>query len=166
MTTIPPLFLALLLATSGAAAADKPAEPARVMTLTRTAVLFSGLELRLDDALRGRDTAALDSLVSDDFELRESSAPGQPVPRAEWLKRPAPASDLAIGQLGVHDFGDTAVVSFAQQQVHDGKAGTRSQRFIVDVWRKDAGGWRLVVRYQPAAATTIAGEDTAPSGKG
>jgi len=116
--------------------------PARVMTLTRTVKQFSELENQLDDALRAHDDAALAKLLAANFELRSGAAPGQPTPRAEWLAGALPPKPQ-ISQMAVHEYGNVAVVSFADAAQH---------AFVVDVWNKTDDHYALSVRYVSAAS--------------
>ncbi len=141
------------------------ADHGKILTLTRTAVLFSQLESELSLALRDKDDKALGKLLAADFEQRNASHPGQPMPRADWLKLQAPSADATIDQIAVHDFGDTAVVSFEMEEPAAGKAATRSTRMLVDVWRKSGQNWQLAVRYQ-SPASLLKAADRQPDGKG
>lgn len=123
-----------------------------IVTMTRGMRVFGDAEARIVAALKGRDAAVLDGLVAPDFEQRTQAAPGTPLPREDWLKQ-APAAAVQSGgfrQMAVHDFGDTAVVSF--QWLHP------APDFIVDVWRKKTGtdDWELAVRYASGAAPAAA----------
>jgi ketosteroid isomerase-like protein len=132
--------------------------------MTRTGVMFSALEKSLDAAARNKDQAGLAKLLSEDFELRESATPGQPVPRADWLARAGGAGTMALSQVGVHDFGDTAVVSFSMSGAHGMAAG--STIFVVDVWHRVNGQWQLAVRFQPTSGSATETGDVKPDGKG
>jgi len=117
-------------------------EPGRVMTLTRTVKTFSELENQLDDARRSHDETALGKLLAANFEQRNGTAPAAPTPRADWLaQKSAPKSD--ISQMAVHEYGNVAVVSFADAAQH---------AFIVDVWNKTDDHYALSVRYLSAAS--------------
>ena len=115
------------------------------MTVTRSVKVFSELENQLDDARRGHDAAALSKLLAANFEQRSAHAPSAPTPRAEWLA-PAPAP-AQISQMAVHEYGDVAVVSFAE---------ATQRAFIVDVWTKTGDSYALSVRYTSAAPAAAA----------
>ena len=133
------LLLALSLASlAGAAAAQAPT---RIMTLTRTVKIFSELENQLDEARRNHDEVALAKLLAANFEQRKGTAPAAPTPRADWLAQTsAPKSD--ISQMAVHEYGNVAVVSFAD---------AAQRAFVVDVWNKSDDHYALSVRYLSAA---------------
>ena len=116
--------------------------PGRVMTLTRTVKTFSELENQLDDARRSHDETALGKLLAANFEQRSGAAPAQPIPRGDWLAQP-PAERTEIGQMAVHEYGNVAVVSFADAAQH---------AFVVDVWNKTDDHYALSVRYVSTAS--------------
>lgn len=134
--------------------------------MTRFVKVFTDLEYDLIDALRNNDKAALDLLVSQDFEQREASRPGDPVTRGDWIasndtKHPGIAD---LTGLAVHDRGDFAIASFRL------RLQTR-ELFIVDVWRKKgADGYELLTRYvssqHSGAAAPATPRASAPDGKG
>jgi hypothetical protein len=153
------LVLGSCLVAWGAAAGQAPptSSPRRGVTQgvtpTRTAVLFGGLERDLVEAIRHHDTAALDRLLADDFELHGNAHPGEPVAREDWQEAvlAAPPAAFRLSETSVHTAGeDTAIVSFAYEQ--QAKAPAPSGRFsFVDVWRKQEGAWRLEIRYAAPA---------------
>jgi hypothetical protein len=157
-------LLPFVLLAAAIPALAQPAAPApasrMVLTMTRPMHIFSEREGMLADALRKTDHASIDRLLAQDFELREGSAPVQPVPRAQWIDtHPGFAAD----QMAVHDYGDVAVVSFVNTA-----AGAKSKNatFVVDVWQKQGEDWRLAVRYQSQLGTRKAATgDIKPSGK-
>jgi hypothetical protein len=116
--------------------------PGRVMTVTRTVKQFSELENQLDSALRAHDDAALTKLLAANFELRSAAAPGQPLPRAEWLAQPLPPKPQT-SQMAVHEYGTVFVVSFLDVAQH---------AFIIDVWNKADDHYALSVRYTNATS--------------
>ena len=112
--------------------------PGRVMTMTRTAKQFGDLEIRIDDAARKHDQAALEKLLAPRFEQRDAAAPGRPLPRADFIRRLLAQSGgdgFVMSDIAVHEFGATAVVSYAATQ------------FVVDVWVKNGDDYQLAVRY-------------------
>jgi ketosteroid isomerase-like protein len=145
---------AALVLGSALAAASATAAPRNVQTPTRTAVQFGGYERELAGAVQHHDTAALDRLLAEDFELRGNVTPGEPVPREDWQEAvlATPPQSFTVSDVSVHTAGpDTAVVSFLYEQ--QAAAPAPSGRFaFVDVWRRQAGRWRLAVRF--AAPTT------------
>jgi hypothetical protein len=117
----------------------------RIPTVTRLVKIFSQLEGEL--YTKAADSAALERMLDPAFEMRDGAAPGEPIPRDEWIRRSRSAGwTPRIDQMAVHDFGDVAIVSF--RQVETGR--TRHERFIVDCWKRTGDGWQLAVRYASA----------------
>ena len=116
-----------------------------------------------------RDVAALDLLLDANFEVRRGAAPGTPIPRDEWLRTAAGASNSPrIDQLAVHDFGAVAVVSFSQVDVATKPSSKAAkQRMIVDCWTRSGDRWLLTVRYEGAAmpARPASQGDKRPTGR-
>lgn len=123
----------------------------RIPSLTRLVQLFANLEATLSDAQAKGDAAILANLLGERFEMRIASRPGEPVPRAEWLKNSK--SQGLIGQpeqLAVHDYGELAVASFLLK-----REPGHSAVFIVDVWRRTAETWKLDTRYVANASADV-----------
>jgi hypothetical protein len=169
-----PCLLALLLTVSGSAslfidrAHAQDADHGKISILSRAAKIFSENEQALDDALRNHDEAELAKLLAADFELRRAENPGEPVPRADWLKLAAPDPQSHRGQMTVHDHGEIAIASFRRVQPSAGAEQPESQAYVVDVWKKQGQGWQLLTRYESKLAPADAAEpnDVAPDGKG
>jgi hypothetical protein len=127
--------------------------PGRVPTVTRLVKLFMEREDALAAAMSRGDAAAITQTLADDFELRTGARASAPVPRADFLanaERMRPAAHAA-GRMAVHDLGSIAIVSFVQGE------DARAAIFVVDVWRQEAGDWKLAVRYaSPAGAPDFA----------
>jgi hypothetical protein len=118
------------------------AQEGRVSTVTRTVKQFGDLERQLQTA---SDANTKSALMVDDFEERVCSAPGVPIPRAEWLAQPASQGKLT--QEAVHEYGPIAIYS-ALRSVQG------SDEMLVDTWRQEANNWKLAVRYRcPASGT-------------
>jgi ketosteroid isomerase-like protein len=118
-------------------------------TMTRNVLTFMELEKEWANAVQQHDTAALDKLVGDKFELRSSAVPGVPTPRAESLKESLALAPFksAIGQMAVHDYGDLMVVSFLWRIDAPKEAGLAQQVFVVDTWKRNGDSWQVLVRY-------------------
>jgi hypothetical protein len=151
---IAPLVLALLAAPGAAAAQAPPTASGRGpnITVTRLVKLFGGLETDWLAAIRNRDETALGALLADDFEMRLASRPGEPIPRAEWIKH-ALASPTTAGwtvrEMAARDLGCTVIVSF-RLAPGAGAIGARPV-FVVDTWVQEHGTWRVAARYVGAA---------------
>lgn len=116
-----------------------------VPTVTRLVKLFIDLEQTLDQQLANGDKADIGHLLADDFEQRNGGAPGNPVPRADWLRQMPRFRLGEISQMAAHDHGNIAVVSFLATR--SGKSA-----FVVDVWKNQQGQWQLATRYVSGAA--------------
>ena len=137
-----------------ASAADTPAT-GRIPTVTRLVKIFLEMEDALAAGIRSGNAAAVEKMLAEDFELRVASNPGNPTPRAEWLRlslaKPGPA--LRIEQMAVHDFGEIAVVSFLQAAGTAQKRDAARDIATVDVWKRSGDTWLLAVRYAGPAAS-------------
>jgi hypothetical protein len=136
-----------------------PADGRRSVTATRFVGMFGGLEREVADAVKSRETAALDRLLVDEFELLSASHPDQPVDRDAWQDSVLGTSveSFKISNVSVHMVGESAaLVAFSYEQ--RAKAPAHSGRFtFVDLWRRENSLWRLHVRYAASA-----GEATVP----
>lgn len=166
MSRIPLPIVALAALLAGAAALARPpaAGAPRIPTVSRAVMRFAGLERELADAVRAHDAARLKQLLAEDFEQRDANAPDVPTPRAPWLAHLPPAfADAALERFAVHDYGDTAVVSFTLTlPADDSRAEAMPTDFVVDVWRKAGERWQLAVRYIGAGDATRAFPGSAP----
>jgi hypothetical protein len=117
------------------ASAANAQAPGRVATMTRTAKLFSDLEGRINDAASRHDQAALEKFLAPQFEQRDASSPGQPLPRADFIGKLMAQPGGALHDMAVHEFGTTFVVSYAAKQ------------FVVDVWVRNGDDYQLAARY-------------------
>lgn len=119
-----------------------------VVSPTRLVVVFSQLAEELDTAAKQADAGILDKLLAPNFELRIGAMPGNPVPRAAWLRqmRTSPEAKLALAQMAVHDLGNVAIVSYLNM-----RAASKNDVYVVDVWKKQDLSWQLAVRYASPA---------------
>ena len=148
--------LALTLASVSAAVIAQPlAGVGRVPTVTRLVKLVAEHEQALQAAVAARDATALGRLLDDGFEMRVGAAPGQPVPRAEWLEaqRGGARVEYRFEQIAVHEVPGAAIASFTMVPA----AGARATPlFVVDTWVGSGDEWRLKVRYVASTAPTQA----------
>ena len=137
----------------GSFAAQNETASNRIPTVTRLVQLFTGLEATLSEAQSKGDAETLGNLLTDNFEMRIDASPGEPIPRAEWLKRVLEQRRAAQSeQMAVHDYGDIAIVSFLLKSEVTPKHS--SAIFIVDVWRKAGADWKLATRYAANASSS------------
>ncbi len=172
------LVALLMVALSVPVAAQSDGPPSgRIPTVSRLVMVFSRLELSLDHAFATNDAAAAAALLTPAFEQRDATAPGTPVPRAQWLAAMLgqPPRDARISQMAVHDFGPLAVVSFRMEYLPSVAAAAPVPLLVTDVWQQSGSDWHLAVRYAaaadsstpvPGAPATVPAPRTTPSGKG
>jgi hypothetical protein len=121
----------------------------RIPTVTRLVKIFLDREGELLDAMRGKDAAAVERQLADDFELRVGHRPGVPIPRADFVGhvRAETIAGYSIEQMAVHEIGTTAIVSFMLRpeagRVREGLVPL----FVVDTWTGGIDNYRLRVRY-------------------
>ncbi|GAB3456779.1 hypothetical protein GCM10027321_10670 [Massilia terrae] len=150
-------ILAASLACASAIAGGQAEVPKRgVPTMTRNVLTFTTLENDWADAVARHDTATLDKLVADRFELRSSAAPGVPTPRAESLRQSLALAPFksAVTQMAVHEYPDLMVVSFLWT-IDSTDTSLAKKVFVVDTWKRNGDGWQVAVRYaSPVDVTT------------
>ena len=146
--TLALLGVAMLASPLGAQTAGDAA-PGRIPTVTRLVKLFLELESALTTSVHDGNAAAVDKMLAEDFEMRVASMPGNPTPRAEWIRlsRGKGASTARIEQMAVHDFGDVCVVSFLQTGIAGNRGDVPNDIFMTDVWKRTGDSWKLAVRY-------------------
>ncbi len=144
----------------------------RIVTTTRLVARFSELEERLAAAIKRKDESALNNLLSDDFDQWTPAPPGDPIPREDWLSSVLAGFTLdsfSIRQMAVRSLDKFQLVSFVLSR----KAlchGTdcSADAFIIDLWQEQAGGPRLVARYEallPSPLQRSARLPPTPTGK-
>ena len=109
------------------------------------------IELRTMEAIKQKDTAALISILSEDFTHRTPT--GVDANRSEFLQGIAnlPLEVLSISgdNLKVNVYGETAVLTGVQRVTVrdvDGKEESGAGAFM-DVFVKTKDGWRMVLAY-------------------
>lgn len=125
----------------------------QIVTQTRLQVLFSDLESQWLKAVQQKDEATLNRILADDFEVWAPEAPGDPIPREDWLKK-AFASKLQsfrLRQMAVRSASpEIAIASFVLSETLNRAGPPQTQNhFVVDVWAKGGEGdnWRCTDRY-------------------
>jgi len=130
----------------------------RIPTVTRLVKLFLDKESSLIEAIDNQDKKAVSKLLADDFEMRVGAIPGNPVPRAAWIRKSftEAKSSSTLEQMAVHDYGKTAVVSFSRL-IKGADSEQERTIFIVDIWTQAAGDWVLSARYAGPAGADASG---------
>lgn len=143
----------LVIATAAITTGQEPVKPKltpTIMTATRQATLFTGLEKRILLAVQKKDKSSLQALLADDFEIAMPDA--DPLAGDDWLDSVV-ANDFSlksfvVRQLSVADLGEAAVVKFDRIQQATYKSNNESgEYFVVDLWKKSGDSWKLTNRY-------------------
>lgn len=112
--------------------------------------MFSQLETRLETAFQKRDSATLEKMLGDDFEVWSPRPSGDPIARDEWLQM-APElrpQSFRLSQMAVRTFGQLQIVSFVLTAT---VSGAPQAHFVVDVWQGSGENVKLQVRYESPA---------------
>ncbi len=143
----------ILIAITVFAAAQEPVKPnlsPQIITATKQVTLFSGLEKQVLQAVEKKDKAALEAMLTDEFQIEMPNA--DPLAGEDWVDS-VMAKDFSlkafvIRQMSVADLGDYAVVKFdrIQQAIYKGKNDS-GEFFVVDLWKKSGDSWQLANRY-------------------
>jgi hypothetical protein len=117
--------------------------------VTRLVKIVTGLEAELADGIRSGKPDAAEALLAEDFEMRLSNGPGQPIPRADWLREAIarPGAPATLEQVAVHEIGELAIASFQQRTPAGSGRKTDEVIFVVDVWKRQGETWKLAIRY-------------------
>ena len=157
VTLLLALYVTMLISLPATASAQE--NRVRIPNVTRWVRLFSQMEYDLCEAVRKRDKQAVSKLLTADFEMRTGSVPGNPIPRAVWMRQSLnePKLQCNLEQMAVHDYNKMLIVSFLWTVTPDAQPGAERQVFIVDTWQQQAGAWKLAVRYAaPGGKSKIA----------
>ena len=128
----PAVIVSMLLALVAVLAHAQPAATRGVQSLQQA-------ETTLLQAIHDNDTAGIERLLDADFEMHVAQQPGIPVVREDWVR------SAVRPNAGVWRIQQLAVGSFLLEPL--GGPAKRTAVFIVDTWRHDKEGWRLLVRH-------------------
>jgi hypothetical protein len=135
------------------ASAQEPVSPKltpTITTATKQVTLFTGLEKQMLQAVQKKDRAALEAMLTDEFEIAMPGADSLAGP--DWvdsvMAKDFSLKSYVIRQMSVADLGDAAVVKFdrIQQATHKGRSES-GEFFVVDLWKKSGDSWKLANRY-------------------
>jgi hypothetical protein len=156
------VFTSIILAASLAVSAQEPVKPPlnpRIITATRQVTLFSGLERQLLQTVQKKDKAALQAMLTEEFQVEMPNA--DPMPGEDWvdsvMAKDFTLKSSAIREVSVVDLGNAAVVKFERRQdaINKGKADS-GEFFVVDVWKKDGDAWKLANRFVSRSSVSAA----------
>ena len=162
------IFFGVVIACVAAQEPTKPNLTPTIITATKQVTLFTGLEKQLLQAVQKKDKTAVEAITADDFEIAMPNA--DPLAGVDWedsVMAPAFAlKSFGIRQMSVADLGDAAVVKFmrAQEATYKGKDES-GDFFVVDLWKKSAGSWKLSNRYVARVGAAPPKVAPKPSGK-
>ena len=165
------LFFILLscIVLAGAQEPVKPKLTPTIITATRQVTLFTGLEKQLLQAVQKKDKPALQAMTTDEFQIEMPDA--DPLPGEDWLDSIA-AKDFTlksfiIRQMSVADLGDSAVVKYDRiQRATYQEKDESGEFFVIDVWKKSGGDWKLANRYVSKAGPAPASPKIQPKPTG
>lgn len=149
-----------ILAVAFISAAQEPLKPPltpRIITATRQVSLFSGLENDMLQNVTSKKQSAIESMLTDDCQIYQPDA--DPLDGPDWLQS-VMAKDLnlksfMLRQVSVIDLGDSAVVNYTRVQEATYKSKpANGEFFVVDLWKKDGGSWKLASRYVSKVSST------------
>lgn len=151
----------MLIATSLFSAAQEPVKPAltpRIITATKQVAMFTGLENQLLQAVRKKDKAAAQAMLSDDLTIEMPDA--DPMVGDDWLDS-VMAQDYTLKEFGVRqvsaiDLVNAVVVKFdrIQEATLNGKPDD-GEFFVVDLWKKNGDTWKLASRYVTKVSSIV-----------
>jgi hypothetical protein len=164
-------LLSALIALTIFAMAQEPVKPKlnpRIITATRQVTMFSNLEIQLLEAVRKKDKAGLQAMLTDDFAIDMPNA--DRLPGEDWLDsvmaKDYILKNFGVRQVSVADLGDAAVVKFdrPQEATHKGIADS-GDFFVVDLWKKDGDTWKLANRFVSKVSSVLPKGAPKPTGK-
>lgn len=99
-----------------------------------------------------RDVDVLEEMLASDFALIVSATPDRSLSRADWLATACTrylASEFRYRDVQVRELGEglAAMSSIAEFEAKIDGASRTGPLFIVDIWRREAGTWRVCARY-------------------
>jgi len=146
------LVILLFMVTFLAFAEDRAIKP-QGPPKNKLQVFFSELETQWLKAAQDKDPAALNRIVSDNFQQQTPASPGNSMSRSDWLLATFGRRVLSfhVRQLAVREISPTiSVVSFVQTETYKETATAETdEKFIVDIWINSGAGdnWRCSDRY-------------------
>jgi ketosteroid isomerase-like protein len=132
------------------------AVPQRPTTTENTEEVLADLERQWDDAVRTRDTEALNRLIADDFRYLSPFSGSANATKEQQVKMfgDLKASEKnvtrsnAITDTTLHVSGDTAIATGLATTTSKTPGGESKERGrFIHVWRKRGGQWRMVADH-------------------
>jgi hypothetical protein len=145
-------FFSIFLLVSAVPAQEpvKPPLTPRIITATRQVTLFTGIEKQMLQAVESKNRAQLESMLAEDCSIALPRADS--LDCSDWLdsvmSKEFSLQTFAIRGMSVTDMGDASLVNYerVQKASHEGK-DVSGEFFVLDLWKKSGGSWKLVNRY-------------------
>lgn len=152
--------IATIFAITSFSAAQEPVKPPltpRIITATRQVSLFGGLENDMLRKVRSKNQSAIESMLTDDCQIYQPDA--DPLDGPDWVQsvmaKDFTLKSFMLRQVSVLDLGDSAVVNYTRVQEATYKSrSANGEFFVVDLWKKDGGSWKLASRYVSKISST------------
>jgi ketosteroid isomerase-like protein len=165
--------IVVILAVTSWSVAQEPLQPTltpRIITATRQVSLFSGMEKELLNNVQAKNQVAIESMLADDCQIYQPDA--DPLGGPDWIDsvmaKDFRLKSFMIRQVSVIDLGDSALVNYTRVQEATYKSKPENgEFFVVDLWKKDSGSWKLASRYvsKISATATMPKGPIRPTGK-
>ena len=165
--------IAAVLAITAMSASQEPVKPPlnpRIITATRQVSLFSGMEKEFLQNLQSKNKAAIESTLTDDCQIYQPDT--DPLGGEDWvdsvMAKDFNLKSFMIRQVSVADLGDSAVVNYTRvQEATYRSKPANGEFFVVDLWKKNGGSWKLASRYvsKVSASATVPKGPIRPTGK-
>jgi ketosteroid isomerase-like protein len=142
---------------SAAQEPEKPTLTPRIITATKQVTMFSGIENQMLQAVRKKDKAALQALLTEDCIIHLPDADS--LPGDDWLdsvmSKDFVLKGFVVRQMDVADLGNAAIVSYdrIQESTYKGQ-NDGGEFYVVDLWKKDGNNWKLSDRYVSKVSST------------
>lgn len=110
-----------------------------------------GLEARLMEALKQRDSATLKNLLSDDFVIAGVNIPGAQADKLrfiEWAQKKFNLKSYTMERPTVRPYATAAVVTYTyKRQASVGESPSDGDFTVTDVWVKSGNRWQAVSHH-------------------
>jgi ketosteroid isomerase-like protein len=159
------MLLALGLACSFCMSAQ---QSGRIETRTRLVSQFSELQNQWLHAVQTKDAAALERLLSEDFEVWTPAHTG-PIPLEDWQAQAFSENlkSFRFADLAVKSPRDgIAIESFRLETTTSRKGSDVTENFfVVNLWVSDKDSWRCTDSYVSPVTASASTAPTKPTGK-
>lgn len=140
----------------------------RIETRTRVVSQFSELQAKWLQAIKSKDAAALDHLLSDDFEVWTPAHSG-PIPREDWQAQALADNlkSLRLGNMAVKSPRDGIAVASFRLETTTARNGSdvTQQFFVVNLWVSDKDSWLCTDSYVSPVQAAPTTPPVKPAGK-